>query len=133
MGMVFLAGCGGPKFCEVSGSVSADGSPVESGMIVLTPADPESPLRTVAAEIVQGAYKIPPSKKLEPGTYTVAITGDRKTGRKIETDPGSGQYADEIEQFVPETYNAKSKLTAKILGDRADLDFALTIAKKPKE
>ncbi|QDU89155.1 hypothetical protein Pla175_25420 [Pirellulimonas nuda] len=128
--LLAAAGCGGPTYCAFEGKVSVNGQPVPTGLIVFSPAAPSATQREAVAEIADGRYALPLAKKVAPGDYKVAITGERKTGKKFETDPGSGVFADEREQFVPEKYNARSELTATLAPDMPPLDFDLAIPKR---
>lgn len=120
------AGCGGTSSVEISGEVTANGKPVEMGMILFSPSAASEGLRQVSADISDGKYSVPRAKQMQPGVYSVAITGQRKTGRQITADPGSSELVDEWVDFVPPRYNAKSDLTTTIEQDRSDLNFELS-------
>src|SRR5438105_3342184 len=91
-GLLLLAsGCGasGSKKA-VSGKVTFDGKPLEAGMIVFTPTDPN--VKAVGgAPIVNGTYSIPGGEKgLEVGKYKVEITSSDTSKVKVEDAPGTG-------------------------------------------
>lgn len=117
-----LCGCSGQKAASVHGQVTLDGEPVSAGSIVFLPAAAGG--RKAAAAIEGGAYSIPASEQLAPGSYRVEISWHKPTGRKIPSaDPG--MTMDETREAVPARYNSDSTLTAEIGGD-AEKDFALT-------
>jgi hypothetical protein len=106
-----LVGCGaGHNRVAMSGKVTFDGRPVEQGQIVFAP---QGAGFTAAAPIVAGAYAIPAAKGASPGvSYTVRITADRATGRKIQA-PGyaaNDPPQDVYEQYIPARYNESSEL-----------------------
>lgn len=130
--LLAASGCGGPTYCEVQGSVSANGQPVPTGLVVFSPVTPSAAQREAVAEIADGRFALPLAKKASPGDYRVAITGERPTGKKFETDPGSGVFVEEREQFIPEKYNARTELTATLAPGMPPLEFDLSVPKKKR-
>lgn len=125
--LVSALGCSsGNDLVAISGKVTFDGQPVDQGQIVFTP---QSTGQTAAAPIVAGAYAVPADKGASPGaTYTVRITADRPTGKKIQAsgyaagDPPQDVY----EQYIPAKYNESSELQLEV-GAESELvkDFEL--------
>lgn len=108
---------------SIHGKVTLDGEPVTAGSISFLPAS--SGGRKAAAAIEQGAYSIPATEKLLPGSYRVEISWHKPTGRKIASaDPG--MTAEETREVVPAKFNTESTLTVEISGGEAEKDFALT-------
>jgi hypothetical protein len=108
---VSALGCGsGSDRVAISGKVTFDGQPVDKGQIVFAP---QAAGFTAVAPIIAGAYAIPADKGASPGAaYTVRITADRSTGRKIQA-PGyaAGDPPQEVfEQYIPAKYNESSEL-----------------------
>ena len=68
------------------------------------------------------------------GTFRVAITALRKTGRQVEDptaamiDPeATSVLTDEYEQYIPARYNMQSELTAEVKEDGANtFEFQLS-------
>lgn len=121
-----LAGCGsgGPTLYGVSGVVMLDDVEIKQGSITFVPAaGTEGP--SGGAEIVNGAYKIPPEKGLAAGKYKVEVRSQKKTGKKIEvgspTPPGT--MMDETVEAVAPKFNTESKLETEITGNQESLDF----------
>ena len=110
----------------MSGKVTFDGEPVKSGQIVF---EPLSPGRVGIAQIAEGAYSMPAEQGPSPGKYIVRITANRPTGQQAsaamrETHQGP---VDVVEQFIPASYNDRSKLSTEIGGeDAVERDFELT-------
>ncbi len=132
LSVIALTGCGQANFCEVQGQAKVDGKPIESGQIMFVPVDRSGPLRDAAAEIIEGSFELTASQQVAAGTYSVLITADRSTGKKIETDPGSGVFVEEREQFIPEKYNARTELTATLAPGMPPLEFDLSVPKKKR-
>ena len=81
----------------------------------------------MSAVITDGAFSIPASHELMPGSYKVAITAEKGTGKRISANEGSDEMVEERRQYIPEQYNAQSTLVAEISGDVSDLLFKLQI------
>jgi hypothetical protein len=123
-------GCsrGGAERFAVSGAVTLDSAPLPDGEIVFTP-DASTQGPSVVGRIEQGAYSIPQERGPVAGSYRVAITAERKTGRKVRADMIGEAMTDQYEQYLPPEYNERTTLAATIDGDRDDLDFELKSSK----
>jgi hypothetical protein len=109
----------------VSGQVTLDGAPLPDGEIVFTP-DAATAGPTSVGRIENGAYDIPAERGPIAGNYSVAITAERPTGRKVRADILGEATTDQYEQYIPDAYNARTALAAEVADDRDDLDFALS-------
>ena len=123
-----LIGCGsGVSTVPVSGEVSWEEKPVEIGEISFTPIA-EKPGPATGGAIEAGRYELSAEHGLQKGaTYIVQIEATRKSGRHIP-DPFAGTKTIEVmENYIPETYNARSKLRVTIEKDSSSeqLDFHL--------
>jgi hypothetical protein len=124
-----MIGCGesGPERAEVRGTVTLDGTPVESGSISFIPIEgTEGP--STGGAITNGAYHLTRSDGPVIGKHRVQILASRPTGRQIEAGEGADDpnaMIDEIEMYIPPEYNTKSKLTADIESGTNQVDFAL--------
>lgn len=127
LGVMGFAGCGpGRLEVPIHGEVTFSGAAVEQGAISIEPADGKG--KATGGEIKGGRYDLAGAAGPLPGTKIVRITGIRKTGRKIEGDSltHKGVMLDELEQFIPEIYNARSTLTCEVGKDLpAQIDFHL--------
>jgi len=98
-------GCDGSKFADVSGTVTVDGKPVETGSITFVPADGLS--STAGGEIKDGKYSV----KVPVGMMKVSISSPKAIGKKkLYATPDSPEgtlYA----EALPERYNEKTELT----------------------
>jgi hypothetical protein len=85
----FCLGCGvNDGLTGISGTVSIDGQPAESGTIHFQPvADSQS--KGAGGAINAGAFEVSDRVPLKPGEYDVAIQAFKKTG-KIFKDPQRG-------------------------------------------
>ena len=118
------AGCSGGGLA-VSGHVTVNGQPLEDGDITFSPTTPGA--SAAQTEVIDGKYRFPGSAGLTNGTYKVAISAMRSTGRKITVDEGSTEMIESFEEYIPPKYNIRSTLTVEIDADRTDHDFKLSI------
>jgi hypothetical protein len=97
------AGCG-PKLVKVSGTVTWEKEPLKQGKILFVPEEGGAP---VGGDIKDGQFSV----ELPAGKKKVEIRATReKPGARI--DPAMG--ATPREQFIPERYNDRTKLTAEV-------------------
>ncbi len=126
--LVAILGCNGSDSgrASISGKVTFDGEPVKMGQISF---EPQGQGRIGIAQIIDGAYQMPPQQGPTPGKYTVRITADRPTGKPAQTPPpATGRPTGEsYEQYIPAKYNERSELSVDIGAEsNAIHDFALT-------
>lgn len=127
LALLTLAGCGGPSRVPVSGAVTVDGAPVDNGTITFVPtgaAAAGAPPKA-SARITDGKYAFEPDFGPMPGAYSVEITWDKKTGKKVST--GDADMRDETKQMLPAKYNAQTTLTADVKSGMPPLDFAVSV------
>jgi hypothetical protein len=123
-----IIGCGlGASGPNVTGSITLDGAPLESGRIVF---EPQGTGKMAVAMVTQGTYEIPADQAPTPGKYLIRITAERPTGRKttIESRSLEDQAPEEqYEQYLPAKYNSRSELTLEITNNSGrTFDFPLT-------
>jgi len=117
-----FVGCQAETGSAVQGQVTLDGEAVAIGSISFLPTSGAGPKGSAAIE--QGAYSIPATEKLQPGSYRVEISWRKPTGKKVASaDPG--MTIDETREAVPAKYNTASTLIAEIGGAHAQQDFAM--------
>jgi hypothetical protein len=98
-------GCAPPQsdLVDVTGSVTWQGAPLPSGMIVLKPTDTTKP--PVGAKIVNGQFAL----RSKPGEMRVEIEAVRESPRR---DPIDGARLGEM--YIPARYNSQSELQAEV-------------------
>lgn len=116
-------GCGGTRRGAVSGQVTLDGQPVESGTISFIPAGAKH-APAAWSEIKGGRYSIPASQGPAVGPNRVEIRWPRKTGKKLPAVPPAPE-TDEVVEAIPPHYNTQSDLKAEIKPGANPLDFDL--------
>lgn len=109
---VFLSGCGEPAPNVASGVVTMDGSPVETGEILFLPTDGKGSV--AAGPITNGQFSV----ECQPGDKQVKITATREQGKAADGLPNWVSY-------IPEKYNVKTTLTAKVVDGETKLSFDL--------
>jgi len=127
LGCLLVAGCSS-EMPSVSGVVTFDDKPLPEGLLQLLPIG-ETPGRGAGAEIKEGSYTVPAEKKLAPGEYRISITASQETGRKYrnpEPMPGEPRELPEIVQYIPASFNSRSKLQVKIIRGENKHDFQLS-------
>jgi hypothetical protein len=109
---MLLGGCSGPTV--VSGKVTCDGQPVEKGSITFEPAEGSG--QPTGGAIEGGRYQLSGPAAPGPGKQIVRIRGMRKTGKSIKAGPPfpPDKMIDVEEEYIGESYNVKSALTAEI-------------------
>jgi hypothetical protein len=127
LSVVFLPACARDDRVAVSGKVTLDGQPVETGSISFVPIEgTQSP--TAGAEIIDGEYEIPQAGGPKLGVFRVEIRSQRKTGKKIPAGSPAqpGTMVDETVEAIPRQYNKQSKLRAELKPGSNPLDYELT-------
>lgn len=118
------AGCGGsngPRKYGVSGAVTFDGKPIERGFITLQASSP--PAQSEGAKIADGAFSL----TAIPGEYKVEIRGVRSV--PFVEGKTSGLMVDE--NYVPDRYNQKTELVAKVTNAEKDNVLKFELTSKP--
>ncbi len=119
---LLVSGCSqpiGPDGTPVSGKVTFDGAPLESGRITFR--DPQGQAASAGGEIRNGTY----SFKSPTAHMTVEVLANREIpGKFDESNPGVKIPL--TEQYIPEKYNTKSELTADVgAGKTNEFNFDL--------
>lgn len=98
----------------VQGEVTFNGKAVDDGTISFEPVDGNGP--TAGGKIMAGKYELTGDSALVPGKKTVRIFAVRKTGHKVANQfAPKGTMIDDIEPYVPDIYNGRSRLTYEVV------------------
>lgn len=118
--LLAMTGCGSSDgLVGVAGTVTFDGTPVETGTIQFRTQDAER--RAFAAPITNGKYET----RLPVGEMAVEIRASRIIeGKFDESNPGEKEPMGEM--YIPQKYNSRTELKANIQGEVLDQNFALT-------
>ena len=132
-----VAGCGGGDGIPhepVSGKVTLDGSPVDTGLITFTPEDISKPAAGTA--IKNGSYSISRSEGPSSGPHKVGISSRKPTGKKLKSVDFPGTFVEEMRESLPPQYNSDSRLGVDVKhGGENRFDFELSsgvAGSKPK-
>jgi hypothetical protein len=126
LGLLIFTGCNKDNRGAVSGQVTLDGVPLESGSIAFIPIEgTASP--SAGATVEKGAYAIPVALGPMPGNFRVEIHSPKKTGKKsLASSPAPpNTWIEESIEAVPEKYNKQSKLRAEVKPGSNTFDFEL--------
>src|SRR5687768_6501575 len=113
--LALYAGCGKQSDrLPISGEVTLDGAPLDSGAIRITSIGGEKVLAT-GAMIENGQFDIPQSKGLPPGTYHLEITAPDNSAPPVLSrgEPGERGVPTQPDRIPPE-YNAESQKTVEL-------------------
>jgi hypothetical protein len=112
-------GCSGDsKHAAVSGSVTLDGAPIQTGTIRFVPADGMS--ATADAIITEGEF----TAAVPPGEKRIEISAPKVIGKR-RMMPDSPEISI-TEESVPAKYNTKSELTYSVTAGTQSKDFELS-------
>jgi hypothetical protein len=124
-----LTGCGPPSDrLPVTGSVSLDGVPLDSGSIRFSSTGEK--MVAAGSMIRDGEYSIPAAKGLPPGTYRLEITSpDNDAPPVVYRDASGGPGIPTQPERIPPEYNINSQKTVEVTGE-GDNHFEFTIQSK---
>ncbi len=103
----------------VSGTVTLDGQPLQSGLIRFVPVDGRTP--TAEATITDGEF----SADVPLGEKQVSISAPKVVGKRPAYQTPNAPMIDIIEELLPARYNVTSQLTLNVTGGRQDAPFDL--------
>ena len=112
-----LPGCGGsdgPERYAVSGSVTLDGEPLDTGSILFGPEGDGG--NGGGATIENGEYVIPAGSGLLAGKYRVRITSAGSGTEMQEEAPGESLDVENTER-IPAEYNVNSEQVIEVTAD----------------
>jgi hypothetical protein len=107
----------------VTGTVTLDGRPLESGLIRFVPTDGQT--ATADATITHGEFTV----TVPVGEKRVSISAPKVTGKRKMYDTPDSPTMDVIEELLPARYNAQTELTTSITAGDQPAEFALTSKK----
>ena len=119
LAVTFIAGCAEPSIGVVTGTITVDGTPAESGSIAFFPIDRKSP--TAGAEIVGGQY----TAEVPLGNSTVEIRVPKVVGEKKLYDTPNSPVKQILAESLPAKYNDQTDLTLEVQPGENRHDFAL--------
>jgi hypothetical protein len=116
----FLMGCGQrEEKATVSGSVTLDGAPLQSGQIRFVAVDGQTP--TAGAAIAGGKFTTSPP----PGEKKVEISAPKVTGKQKMYDTPDSPTVDVVEELLPPRYNVQTELTMTVEPGEQENNFEL--------
>lgn len=117
--LIVLTGCGdanplGRK--AISGKVTLDGTPLESGSILFEPLADEGV--GSGAVITGGTFSIPAAKGLPPGEYSVRMYASGEGSVPApDSEDGPGAIAPAPPELIPPGWNTRSEQTITVTED----------------
>jgi hypothetical protein len=107
----------------VSGTVTLDGQPLQSGLIRFVPVDGQTP--TADAIITDGEFSV----EVPVGEKRVSISAPKIVGKRPAYQAPNAPMIDIVEELLPARYNVSSELTLNVKGGRQDAEFKLESGK----
>ena len=116
-----IVGCSAPDRSGVSGNVTLDGTPLETGEIMFVPTEgTKGP--TAGGSIRGGIYEVPYAKGAAVGRNRVIINSQAKTGRVIKSlEDLHPEYA----EIIPAKYNEQSELVYELKPGKNEINIEL--------
>ena len=108
---------------SVSGTVTLDGQPLQSGLIRFVPVDGQTP--TAEATITDGEF----SAEVPVGEKQVSISAPKIVGKRKVYETPDAPSIDIVAELLPARYNVTSELTLNVTGGRQDAEFKLESGK----
>lgn len=111
LGILLLSGCGknGPECVTVSGQVTYQGKPVESGEMRLFPIEGTVAPMT-GAKIEGGHYRVKHHGGVQIGTHKVEILAFEVEANQPSTGQGQSYGGPPHRQYLPPKYNKNTEL-----------------------
>ncbi len=137
LGMCFFVGCGGGDPLarqEISGTVTLDGVPVESGSISFEPqgGGAAGASTSSGAAITAGKFTIEEEFGLPAGTYLVRVSIPKPgTGGVFKEGSMPGDMLAPPQEMAPPEWTTKSKNTIEVKADGLN-EFPFDIVSKKK-
>lgn len=132
LALMMTVGCGRTSDrLAVSGTVTLDGAPLDSGSIRFDSSEGQKVIAT-GSLIKDGEYYVSQEKGLPPGRYRVQITSpDENAPPVMMPATASGPSYPVSPDRIPPEYNVKSNVMVEVTADGDnEFDFAVTGAHK---
>jgi hypothetical protein len=130
IGLAATTGCG-PRTdrLELSGHVTLDGQPLDSGSIRFTSQGSQK-LMASGAVITGGEFNIPREKGLPPGTYSVEVSAPDTSAPLVSQPaaPGEPRLPPTAPERIPAEYNENRSIEVTVDGDN---HFRFDIESRP--
>ena len=119
-----MLGCSPDGRMAVTGTVTLDGKPLDSGAISFRPG-PGNTSNSSGGQIERGQFHLSANCGLYPGKYLVTVQAFKPTGRMV-MDP---QFGKKVSEQAAIEFNEAGKLEASVTaGAENHFDFQLTSA-----
>lgn len=119
--LVFTLGCGGERgdLVEITGTVTLDGQPLESGKITIEATDGRGGVE--GGSIENGQYTV----LTTPGSKAVKINAPKVVGQKKTYNTADSPTTDVVTESIPKKYNQETELKVEVSESSTQHDFAL--------
>ncbi len=118
--IILWPGCSSSDDAAVTGAVTLDGKPVETGAITFMPTDGKS--RVTGTQIKAGKY----SAKVPLGVQRVEIHAPKVVGHKKMYNAPDSPLEEITDEALPPKYHSQSELQLEVKAGENQKDFSLT-------
>jgi hypothetical protein len=110
---------------SVTGTVTFEGRPLDTGVIEFLPSEPQQGV-SARAMIKDGRFAVPRSQGLPPGTYRVVISSPEPNPTAGPAGPPGMKMPPPGRERIPARYNRESRETVVVRSDAANrFDFTI--------
>lgn len=113
-------GCSDPTIGTVTGTITVDGEPAETGSVAFIPTDGKG--STAGGKIVDGSY----TAVVAVGVSRVEVRVPKIIGEQRLYDTKDSPVAPVWEESLPEKYHNESELTYDVPSGKSEKNFDLT-------
>ncbi len=127
----FAVGCGASDPLNrqaVSGQITLDGAPLETGVVEFSPEDKDG--RTGGATVTSGRYAIEQSQGLPPGKYRVRIYAATNSSNPVSDGPPGIAQGPPAQECIPASWNSQSQHIVEVLA-KGHNTFEFTVQTQP--
>jgi hypothetical protein len=115
---------------DVSGEVSYNGKPVETGAISFEPMEAASTPRNLTVQ--SGVYRSDEKSALKPGKYRVRLSANDPSKKKGNIDLNNPNVRVDFIPLLPPSWNAQSQLTVEVKAGKNTFNFQGNKGQEPR-
>lgn len=120
--MLLLSGCGDSNISQISGQVSYNGQPVQTGMISLEPTEGKTPPHGMP--IKDGKFASAANADIKPGKYAVRITAPDLSRSNPNANVGPNDPVPPTVPLLPINWHVRSALTVDLKPGKNTVNFS---------
>jgi hypothetical protein len=128
---LFTIGCGGSSLSSLTGTVTLDGKPLDTGTLQLIPDDNNAVKQPSGAMITDGKFEVPAKLGIPEGVYTVRISSLALSGTAPPpgfsvNNPNVVPLKNKPTDRIPADWNTASTHTIEVKKGKNKYNFNVT-------